>query len=96
MKELIGGVKKSRGPLKKSGIYRIIWKNCWKIYYGQTKRKRDEREKEHDRAIKNKTPDLSAVAAHCLEMGHSRGPCKVVKEVNNTWDNLTHGSHCSS
>jgi hypothetical protein len=86
MKELIGGIKKIRSPLEKSGIYKIVCKNCWKIYYGQTKRRRDEREKEHDRAIRNQTPDLSAVAAHCLEMGHSRGPCKVIKEVNNGWE----------
>jgi hypothetical protein len=69
--------------------FHLVWRNLISLFFcffGQTKRKRDEREKEHDRAIKNKTPDLSAVAAHCLEMGHSRGPCKVVKEVNNTWE----------
>jgi hypothetical protein len=74
------------GPLKKSGIYKIICKTCWKTYNIQIKRRRDERENEHERAIRNKTPDLSAVAAHCLEMGQSREACKVIKQVNNDWE----------
>jgi hypothetical protein len=45
----------------------------------------DTEQKEHDRAIRNETPDLSAVAVRCLEMGHSTGPCKIIKEVHNSW-----------
>jgi hypothetical protein len=43
LKEMINGVKKGKGPLEKSGIYKIICRNCWKVYYGQTKRRRDDR-----------------------------------------------------
>ncbi len=42
------------------------------ICYGQSKRRRDDREKEDDRAIRNGDPEASAVAAHCLAMGHKK------------------------
>jgi hypothetical protein len=48
-KEAIDRVKKGRRPQEKSGIYKIVsefvCKNCWKIYYGQTKRRRRQRER---------------------------------------------------
>ncbi len=56
------------------------------IYYGQSKRRRDDREKEHDRAIKNGDPEASAVAAHCLAMGHKKKSCRIIKEVNKCWE----------
>jgi hypothetical protein len=56
------------------------------FYFGQTKTKKVDREKEHDRATRNKQPNKSAVAAHCLETGHERGPCKIVKEVSKCWE----------
>ncbi len=61
MKELIGKVKTGRKPHEKSGIYRIKCKNCLKWYYGG--RRKVDREKEHNRAIRNKEPKKSAVAA---------------------------------
>jgi hypothetical protein len=86
LKEQIGKVKKGRDPLERSGIYEIVCENCWMIYYGQSKRRRDDREKEHDRAIKNGDPEASAVAAHCLAMGHKKKSCRIIKEVNKCWE----------
>jgi hypothetical protein len=45
-------------------------KNCWKLYLGQTKRRKDEREKEHDRAIRLNHPDLSAVGPQMSSREH--------------------------
>jgi hypothetical protein len=45
-------VKKGREPLEKSGIYEIICQDCWKIYYGLSKRRRDDREKEFANLVK--------------------------------------------
>ncbi len=49
-------------------------------------KQREEKMRERDHAIRNETPDLSDVAAQCLEMGNSRRPCKIIKPVNNNWE----------
>jgi hypothetical protein len=64
LRDCIGSVNDKRPESERAGIYQILCKNCWKLYLGQTKRRKDEREKEHDRAIRLNYPDLSAVAKH--------------------------------
>jgi hypothetical protein len=67
-------------------VYEIKCRNCRKRYLGQTKRRKDDREKEHDRAVKYKRPEKSALAAHCLETGHEKHSCRLIKEVNKCWE----------
>ncbi len=85
-KEIIGKVKKGRKRLEMSEIHRNKCKRCPKWYYGQTKRNKVDREKEHDRAVRKKQPNKSAVAVRCLETGHERGPCEIVKKFNKNWE----------
>jgi hypothetical protein len=45
----------------------------------------EDREKEHDRAVRNGIPDVYAAAVHCLIIGHRKESCVIVKQVNNSW-----------
>ncbi|XP_072160566.1 uncharacterized protein [Bemisia tabaci] len=54
----------------RAGIYSLKCKDCDKQYIGQTRRKMKVRIKEHQRCIKNREIDKSAVALHNLETGH--------------------------
>jgi hypothetical protein len=86
LKNLIGR-KKEKRPLKESsGIYNIICKNCPSNYIGQTKRRIAIREEEHDRAHKLKQTEKSAFAAHCIQTGHKKSECKVLKVVDRARD----------
>jgi hypothetical protein len=86
LRDCIGSVKVRTPELERAGIYEILCANCIKLYYGQTKRRKDERDKEHDRAIRLNHPDLSAVAKHCLENNHQKGSSKLVKTVDKPWE----------
>jgi len=86
MREIVGRVKGKRPAREESGIYRIGCQDCDKLYIGQTRRRMETREAEHDRACKNKAVDKSAVAAHCVEEKHRRGTCELVKKVDRPWD----------
>jgi hypothetical protein len=86
LKELIGGVKKGRPKRERSGIYLVRCKKCKKWYYGQTKRRLETREGEHDRAIRLKQPDKSAVADHCLKCRHQKCPAELVRPVDKPWE----------
>ena len=93
LKNLIGRVKRRRPKTECSGIYNIKCDNCEGNYVGQTKRRVETREKEHVRAVKLNQPSKSALAAHCLEEGHNKGECQVLKEVKNpfhldAWESL--------
>lgn len=91
--EIIGKVYERRPEEETSGIYEITCKDCEMRYYGQTKRRVETRIKEHDRACRNKMISKSAVAEHCATKGHSMGPYKLVKKVDNfidldAWESL--------
>ncbi len=86
LRDCIGVVKDITPEIEKAGIYKILCENCLKLYYGQTKRRKDERDKEHDRAIRLNHPDLSAVAKHCLENHHQKGSSQLVKTVAKPWE----------
>jgi hypothetical protein len=86
LKELIGCVKKGRPKRERSGIYLIRCKKCKKLYYGQTKRRLESREGEHDRAIRLNQPEKSAVADHCLKCRHQKHPAELVKHVDKSWE----------
>ena len=93
LRELIGRVKKPRPKMECSGIYNIKCKDCVGSYVGQTRRRMETREKEHERAITSKQPEKSALASHCLEEHHTKGECKLLKKVGNpfqldAWESL--------
>jgi hypothetical protein len=93
LKNFIGKVKKKRPKMELSGIYNIQCLDCEGNYVGQTRRRIDTRIKEHERALRLKQEDKSAMALHCLEEKHEMGDCTVLKEVNNVlqldaWESL--------
>lgn len=93
LKELIGKVKRSRPKMECSGIYNIKCNDCAGNYVGQTRRRIETREKEHDRAINLRQPEKSALAFHSLEEQHRKGECKLLKKVENifqldAWESL--------
>jgi hypothetical protein len=79
-------LKDERPSEAKSGIYRIKCQQCDDEYYGQTRRRAQERWKEHDAACRLNQPQKSAVAKHALSFGHSIGEKKLVKEVTSPWE----------
>jgi hypothetical protein len=83
LKDCLINLKDKRPSSVKSGIYEITCDECDMKYCGQTSRRASIRWKEHDRAIRYKQPEKSAVAAHCIEHGHKVGEKKLVKEVSN-------------
>ena len=85
LKDLIGQVKKKKPFEVKSRIYNIQCDGCAGNYVGQTKRRIETRIKEHQRALKNKQVEKSAIAAHCIEEGHSLKSYKLLKEVRNNY-----------
>ena len=85
LKDLIGQVKKRKPIEEKSGIYNIQCDGCAGNYVGQTKRRIETRVKEHERALKNKQEEKSAIAAHCIEEGHQLKDYKLLKEVRNSY-----------
>jgi hypothetical protein len=93
LSSLIGRGKQKRQIGERSGIYNIKCNDCEGNYIGQTKRRVETREKEHSRALKLNQPSKSAMAAHCLDEGHIKGECRVLKEVRNpyqldAWESL--------
>lgn len=82
LREIIGKTKDDKSEKEKSGIYEISCSNCELKYIGQTKRRLEIREKEHERAVRLKQPNKSSVAQHCLTQGHRMGTCKLVKKVD--------------
>lgn len=93
LKDLIGRVKKKRPTENKSGIYNIECADCEGNYVGQTKRRVETRIKEHARALIKKEEDKSAMAAHCIEEGHSFNSYKLLQEVRkgyqlDAWESL--------
>ena len=57
-------------PTQKSGIYKILCKDCSKSYIGKTKRNLNIRQKEHFRNIRSKQFDKSTVAYHVWIANH--------------------------
>ena len=79
---------------EKPGIYRLDCLDCNKVYIGQTARSLKIRNSEHQRCIKNKEIERSAVAAHYWEEKHriDNNP-KLLKYINeknrlNIWENM--------
>lgn len=70
----------------KSGVYVINCKTCNLKYIGQTRRRVQERWKEHEAACPLKYPQKSAVAEHIIETGHEIGDKKLLKEVTNPFE----------
>ena len=54
-------------PKKNSGSYGISFKDCGKVYIGQTKRNLDTHMKEHIRDVKSHQTDKSTVTSHVWE-----------------------------
>jgi hypothetical protein len=62
-------------------------------YIGQTRRRFERREKEHEEAAKQKMLNKSAVALHCFEKKHQKGQGEIIKEISNplildAWESL--------
>nr|XP_022909863.1 uncharacterized protein LOC111420991 [Onthophagus taurus] len=57
-------------PLKGAGVYRLSY-SCGKYYVGQTGRNIECRIKEHERDVRLRKIQQSAVAEHCHKRGHS-------------------------
>ena len=70
LKDLIGQVKKKKPFEEKSGVHNIQCGGCVGNYVGQTRRRIETRVKEHERALRLKQEDKSAIATHCFEEGH--------------------------
>lgn len=79
-------LKDRRRPEDKSGIYKIKCANCDDEYHGQCKRAMGKRWKEHTAARRLNQPWKSAVAKHCIELGHEIGEISCVKEVTNPFE----------
>ena len=79
-------VKTRRKEHEKSGIYEFSCNDCDMVYYGQTRRRLETREKEHNRAIRNKQIEQSAVARHYVLTGHTKKSCRLVKQVTKNWE----------
>lgn len=84
-------LKDERPDETKSGIYRIGCSDCDEEYIGQSKRRVNERWKEHEAAVRLNQPAKSAVAEHCLSLQHSIGEKSLLKEVTssvelNSWE----------
>jgi hypothetical protein len=71
----------------KSGIYKLLWNTCNKVYIGQTSRSLSLRFSEHIRYIKNNDPQ-SAYAQHILQNIHEYGTLtdnmSLLKPIHNT------------
>lgn len=70
LSNLLGTTKDKTADLQKSGIYKIECGDCDEIYIGQTKRKIEQRIKEHKYSIRCNHAYSSAYAAHVLENNH--------------------------
>jgi hypothetical protein len=93
LSDILVNLKDKRKNEMKSGIYEIGCVDCDSTYIGQSKRRVQERWKEHDAAIRLKQPQKSAVAEHMIECGHSVGEKKLLKEVTspvelNAWESF--------
>jgi hypothetical protein len=93
LRTLLNKTKSRQTSMHKSGIYKIECNDCEKSYIGQTKRRFERRNSEHNTAIKNRATEKSAVAQHCIENNHTRGDGKVIKEIKNpvfldAWESL--------
>nr|XP_022907442.1 uncharacterized protein LOC111418960 [Onthophagus taurus] len=62
--------KEKLTPLKGAGVYRLSC-SCGKYYVGQTGRNIECRIKEHERDVRLRKIQQSAVAEHCHKGGHS-------------------------
>lgn len=87
VKEILNNVKKKRDDKEKSGIYAIACEGsrdekCESIYVGQTKRRLEQRQKEHERAVSNRQIEKSSVARHCMNEGHKVGKTTLLKQVD--------------
>lgn len=82
LKDVLSNGKNKRPRVEQAGIYEIPCSECESVYRGQTKRRIETREKEHDRAIKFKQVGISSVAKHCIEEGHDRGEIRLLKKVD--------------
>jgi hypothetical protein len=93
LRSLIGVKKDKKQDEECSGIYQIPCQDCDMIYVGQTKRRFEIRESEHEEAIKNNMLQKSSVALHCREQKHRKGRGKIVKRISNPifldpWESL--------
>ena len=83
LRNLIGGLKNKKQDKKCSGIYEIGCDDCNQKYVGQTRRRIEERDREHAWACNVERTDRSSVAEHCVENKHKKGKCNLLKEVKN-------------
>jgi Reverse transcriptase (RNA-dependent DNA polymerase)/GIY-YIG catalytic domain len=79
-------LKDKREDEMKSGIYQIECEDCDEVYIGQSRRRVQERWKEHDAAYRLNQPRKSAVAEHAIVSGHKIGEKKLLKEVTNNFE----------
>ncbi|XP_071053515.1 uncharacterized protein [Onthophagus taurus] len=77
-------------PLKGAGVYRLSC-SCGKVYVGQTGRNVECRIKEHERDVRLKKTQQSAVAEHCHAKGHRIDfeQTKVLARDNRYYQRLT-------
>ena len=85
LREIIGSVKLKRPEMEESGVYEISCQECDMKYIGQTKRRLETRNNEHERACKQRQEKKSSVAEHCNNTGHTKGDCKLIKKVERPW-----------
>nr|XP_039270061.1 uncharacterized protein LOC120344816 [Styela clava] len=70
--QLLSNVKDRPCPNKKNGVvYAISCVDCCSIYIGETKRSLETRRKEHQRDVKQKKFEKSALSKHALSTNHS-------------------------
>ena len=70
-RDLFVKLKDPLPPEEKSGVYKLNCSDCSAVYIGQTGRKLTSRVLEHERAVRLKTPEKSAFAAHLLDTQHT-------------------------
>ncbi len=83
---IFGKLKTKKSQKEMSGIYRIPCNDCEMEYRGQTRRRLETREKEHERAIKAIEVDKSSVAKHMCENRHRKGEIEIIRQVDNPWE----------
>lgn len=88
VKCLLGSTKDKITNNNKAGVYQFTcpYTNCNAKYIGETSRALDVRATEHIRSTKNNHPELSAVAEHAIECGHTgidKSDFKLISSISN-------------
>jgi hypothetical protein len=84
--QLLINLKDVRPEKIKSGVYQIDCMDCDMKYVGQSRRRVEQRWKEHEAAKRLNHPQKSAIAEHTLNMNHEMGEKKLLREVINVFE----------